>query len=1103
MSFRNNGNNKPTYWIQPKSRDNSTSPERSNQTKLQIQVDSGDAETINRLFEQLILDEMNLRGEQREPLRAKSLLEKQFMLRQKLKMSDHQRSEKAPLKKTDSAFSIMMPNKKPKFKSVNDYVNFLQMSNRSIMSKEMHDCIRGLRFDLTYQPVSWLIDFGKNDGHIYLLGVVRKVSTQFGKQQPVQQLTNVDKKPEQLLTDCILCLHAFMNNIPGFNYVFEHKDSFLILVGALNPRHPQTMMRILEMLAAVSLVKNGVERVLEAFSDSVIEAGRETMRFTIIVEGLKRWNKDREGLLLAISSMQLINSIITSHDELDHRVHIRSEIYRTRDESGALDFRYFVNEFEPKCHQLKDSEDNIPEMRSFYTLFSVFLQNKDEDFDELANRFENCVRVEFDNIDDCFQLLRQTVMNTNVEPSLLSILQLILFIREDQRYAHYLLIEECLLQIVFHKSGVDPDFKKSRFEGLECDAILDTIVKRLKENEEVMSVEMNQKVEEAITAKLEADAQSSQKDKIIEQLQEEIRKLKENLSTEFNTGTISKEKTSLLAPIPPPPPPPPNSSGLPIPPPPPPPGFSSVPPPPPPPPPSGSSSSGPPPPPPPPGIGMPPPPPPPGGGLFAPVAPEFPYNIERVNYNVKERFRKPNWTKLPAQKVDEQSIWADVKSDKVFVTDDITQLIVRDFAIKQTNTSSSFSTATINRKKKVITCRVLDDKTAHKFGILLGSLKISGEDFINNLITMNEEHLSENILTQVANYIPTQEQYQMLCTEAQNVPFNEWHPAEHFAYVLGSVQGLDKRIKAILFKMKFPEALQEAKKSIVAFTAASSELRESSKFALFIKLVLSIGNFMNTGSRNARSIGFEISFLPNLIGTKTVDNQQTLLHVIASLLEQKYHDSFRFYEDLIHLDMASKASPEVIVKNLLFIKSSLRDLGTYLDVFKPHNKHDRFVEVMTVFKESAQQQYELLNGMFGKMESQYQLLGKYFTFDPKKYPMEDCFSDLKLFKDQYIQVINENQAIRELEEKKRRAKEIKAKVEKEKRERKEKIDLRNMNDANKDDKGVMDELVKSLHTGTAFARYKRIRPEHKAMQERRPKLNRSRSRGSLERNALY
>ncbi|KAI2808100.1 Protein diaphanous 1 [Blomia tropicalis] len=1008
MSFRNNGNNKPTYWIQPKSRDNSTSPERSNQTKLQIQVDSGDAETINRLFEQLILDEMNLRGEQREPLRAKSLLEKQFMLRQKLKMSDHQRSEKAPLKKTDSAFSIMMPNKKPKFKSVNDYVNFLQMSNRSIMSKEMHDCIRGLRFDLTYQPVSWLIDFGKNDGHIYLLGVV-------------------------------------------------------------------------QMLAAVSLVKNGVERVLEAFSDSVIEAGRETMRFTIIVEGLKRWNKDREGLLLAISSMQLINSIITSHDELDHRVHIRSEIYRTRDESGALDFRYFVNEFEPKCHQLKDSEDNIPEMRSFYTLFSVFLQNKDEDFDELANRFENCVRVEFDNIDDCFQLLRQTVMNTNVEPSLLSILQLILFIREDQRYAHYLLIEECLLQIVFHKSGVDPDFKKSRFEGLECDAILDTIVKRLKENEEVMSVEMNQKVEEAITAKLEADAQSSQKDKIIEQLQEEIRKLKENLSTEFNTGTISKEKTSQLAPIPPPPPPPPNSSGLPIPPPPPPPGFSSVPPPPPPPPPSGSSSSGPPPPPPPPGIGMPPPPPPPGG----------------------ERFRKPNWTKLPAQKVDEQSIWADVKSDKVFVTDDITQLIVRDFAIKQTNTSSSFSTATINRKKKVITCRVLDDKTAHKFGILLGSLKISGEDFINNLITMNEEHLSENILTQVANYIPTQEQYQMLCTEAQNVPFNEWHPAEHFAYVLGSVQGLDKRIKAILFKMKFPEALQEAKKSIVAFTAASSELRESSKFALFIKLVLSIGNFMNTGSRNARSIGFEISFLPNLIGTKTVDNQQTLLHVIASLLEQKYHDSFRFYEDLIHLDMASKASPEVIVKNLLFIKSSLRDLGTYLDVFKPHNKHDRFVEVMTVFKESAQQQYELLNGMFGKMESQYQLLGKYFTFDPKKYPMEDCFSDLKLFKDQYIQVINENQAIRELEEKKRRAKEIKAKVEKEKRERKEKIDLRNMNDANKDDKGVMDELVKSLHTGTAFARYKRIRPEHKAMQERRPKLNRSRSRGSLERNALY
>ena len=48
---------------------------------------------------------------------------------------------------------------------------------------------------------------------------------------------------------------------------------------------------------------------------------------------------------------------------------------------------------------------------------------------------------------------------------------------------------------------------------------------------------------------------------------------------------------------------------------------------------------------------------------------------------------------------------------------------------------------------------------------------------------------------------------------------------------------------------------------MVAATAALEELKTSKKFAKVLELILLMGNYMNAGSRNAQSIGFEISYL--------------------------------------------------------------------------------------------------------------------------------------------------------------------------------------------------------------------------------------------------
>ena len=48
---------------------------------------------------------------------------------------------------------------------------------------------------------------------------------------------------------------------------------------------------------------------------------------------------------------------------------------------------------------------------------------------------------------------------------------------------------------------------------------------------------------------------------------------------------------------------------------------------------------------------------------------------------------------------------------------------------------------------------------------------------------------------------------------------------------------------------------------IVSATAALEEVKQSKKLARMLELILLAGNYMNSGSRNEQSIGFELSYL--------------------------------------------------------------------------------------------------------------------------------------------------------------------------------------------------------------------------------------------------
>lgn len=430
-------------------------------------------------------------------------------------------------------------------------------------------CLESLRVALTSNPISWIKEFGE-DGITQIANILLKCHS--------------NRAYDKIEYECIRCLKAVMNNTWGLNAILtpHSHDVVKLLAKCIDPRKPQTMCEALRLLAGFCLVsdRNGYDKVLRAISTAHDTQFRNGERFKPIVDGLfmEYDNQDTKRELCYLSLI-FINTLTNTPSDLNFRLHLRCEIMRM----GLFDR---LNEL-TEIVNTSNNDDLIKH-------FKIFNEIREDDFEEFSQRFDN-VRLEMDDMNDCFEVLKNLVVETQSEPYLLSILQHLLYIRDDFVYrpAYFQLIEECVSQIVLHKAGCDPNFNCRNF-NIDTSVLVDDLVEKSKAKEVMKIEEYTKKMEALETARQEAEARAAN--------------LEEKIKAFVETGVVPA-KTSKLPTVNIPPPPPMmggiRPSGGPMPPPPPPmPGMGAGAPPPPPMP----GMGGPPRPPPLPGMGPPPPP---------------------------------------------------------------------------------------------------------------------------------------------------------------------------------------------------------------------------------------------------------------------------------------------------------------------------------------------------------------------------------------------------------------------------------------------------------------------------------------------------------------
>ncbi|XP_073695334.1 formin-like protein 1 [Garra rufa] len=686
---------------------------------------------------------------------------------------------------------------------------------------------------------------------------------------------------------CIMCLRAIMNYQSGFNLVMTHPRCVNEITLSLNNKNPRTKALVLELLAAVCLVRGGHDIIILAF-DNFKEVSGEKNRFEKLME---YFMNDDSNVDFMVACMQFINIVVHSVENMNFRVHLQYEFTQL-----GLD-QYLES--------LKDMESEKLQVQIQAYLDNVFdvgalledAENKGGIMEHLTELQETNAQLntrlqEYENgALEKMGELEQQLMQATKESALL---------KESLR-------ESCAQVSTLQQREREREIQREREreqERLSQPSQVDRERNReVSEKESKLEMQLKE-LEEKGLVRLKRTASGSMD---IEVIPVTVEKIVTQTVTVSDPASQAPPPPGAAPPPPPPPPPLPGAAAPPPPPPPPPPPESGgIPPPPPPPPPPGG---GPPPPPPPPGCG---PPPPPG----APPAPEGETG-PKGRKPVQPKYKMPqlNWQALKPNQVS-GTVFSELNDEQLLGELNM-DLFAEQFKTKAQGAPTDLSKLKVKVAEKAPSkVSLLEANKAKNLAITLRKGGMSPNDICTAIEKYDQQSLSLDFLELLERFIPSEFEMKLLQNyEKEGRPLEDLSDEDRFMCRFGKIPRLAQRINTLTFMGNFPESMKRLQPQLDAIIAASVSLKSSSKLKKMLEIILAFGNYMNSSKRGA-AYGFRLQSLDLLLDTKSTDRTQTLLHFIASMVHEKYPELTSFHTELRFVDKAALVSLDSVLQDV-------------------------------------------------------------------------------------------------------------------------------------------------------------------------------------------
>jgi len=199
------------------------------------------------------------------------------------------------------------------------------------------------------------------------------------------------------------------------------------------------------------------------------------------------------------------------------------------------------------------------------------------------------------------------------------------------------------------------------------------------------------------------------------------------------------------------------------------------------------------------------------------------------------------------------------------------------------------------------------------------------------------------------------------------------------------VPDAEARIRAMVFRYEFDNALAEVDKAVGSVKRAAKEVVASVRLQQIMQVVLQLGNKVNQGS-GVVAQGFALASLHKLAMTKSVsDKSVTLLDFLAKALESAAPDALKVLDDLPSLAAARKVE---LQQQLRLIRDSRRAVEGL-----------RKVKQLEVFAFTAMQSLDTVESQTGVARDFFDRACAYFCIEAGAMDSHEFFETLWVFLD--------------------------------------------------------------------------------------------------------
>lgn len=654
---------------------------------------------------------------------------------------------------------------------------------------------------------------------------------------------------------CIMCLRAIMNNKYGFNLVMEHPSAINCISLSLNHQSQRTKSLVLELLAAICLVKGGHQLIMTAFDHFKEQCG-ERRRFQTLMYYFV--NYDSFNIDFMVSCMQFINIIVHSVEDMNFRVHLQYEFTQL----GLDD--YLVNKL-----RNTESEDLQVQIQAY-----------------------------LDNVFDVSALMEDAEAKTTAIEATVELQAQLSHLQEVVRdwESRYESLERMVSEASIERDSLLADKHKLEGELNELRKLLATKEEELKKRQSQLENKIQQLEQQSrtivhINGNKSPSPSNDSKQSIVS-----------------STSPIkSPAPPTTISPPPPPPPPPPlmplsmSNQSLPPPPPPPPPMMN------------GPGKSGPPPPPPPP-PGLPPQSTSSDSNMFT-IKKNYTTKFKLPTFNWVPL--KPNQVKgtIFNEFHDEDRIVRTIDFtdfEDQFKLGPKTATSTNSSSTKELtrkNSGGSNSNPGNKRFKVPEKFSILENNRLRNMAISLKKLNTSVDVVTRTLNTFDVDALSMEQLEILLRMIPTPTDIQAYRDyERAGRSLDEMTDEDKFLFSISKIERLDAKAKILFYMSNISSPtigggvsggsgqtiVQLCRSRIAILTEASRSLVKSPGTRTVLEYILVFGNYMNSSTRTMASgpaYGFKLQTLDLITETKsTQDRSRSLLHYVVDVIGKNFPD---------------------------------------------------------------------------------------------------------------------------------------------------------------------------------------------------------------------